>query len=38
MPLNAFNLDIDMPLNVFNLDSYAVECLRYNHSTWMVMY
>jgi hypothetical protein len=23
-----------MPLNVFNLDSYAVECLRLDRSTW----
>jgi hypothetical protein len=38
MQFNVFNLDtVVMPLNFFNLDSYAVECLRHNHSTWMFM-
>jgi hypothetical protein len=30
----TFNLDGYAPLNIFNLDSYAVESLRHNHSTW----
>ena len=26
-----------MALNMFNLDGYVVDCLRHNHSTWMIM-
>jgi hypothetical protein len=31
MPLNMFGINIQL------IDVYAVECLPYNHSTWMVM-
>jgi hypothetical protein len=32
--IRDMNLDGYAPLNVFKLDSYAVESLRHNHSTW----